>query len=196
VSFVVGDEADVVRRNRRAALRMIGCEDGWPRRRQMHGTAVARAQQGPISDADAVWTDGPGAVVAVQAADCVPILLVGEHGIAAAHAGWRGLVAGVVEAAAAEVRATHAWAGPAIGPCCFEIRADAAGPIGERFGPDVMTDARHADLWAAAELAAKAAGIERVCSARVCTSCEVELFFSHRRDGGRTGRQALVAARG
>jgi YfiH family protein len=194
VSFVVGDEADVVRRNRRAALRMIGCEDGWPRLRQMHGTAVARAQQGPISDADAVWTDGPGAVVAVQAADCVPILLVGEHGIAAAHAGWRGLVAGVVEAAAARVRATHFWAGPAIGPCCFEIRGDAAGPIRERFGPAVLTDGRHADLWAAAELAATGAGVERVCSARLCTSCELELFFSHRRDGGRTGRQALVAA--
>jgi YfiH family protein len=189
VSFVVGDDADVVRANRATVLQTIGRKDGWPRLRQMHGTTVVRPQQS--ADADAVWTDDPADVVAVLAADCVPVLLVGELGIAAAHAGWRGLVAGVVEAAAARVRATHAWVGPAIGPCCFEIRDDAAGPIRERFGPDVMTDDRHADLWKATEIAL---GIEHVWSARLCTSCEADLFFSHRRDGGRTGRQALVAA--
>jgi copper oxidase (laccase) domain-containing protein len=109
VSSAVGDDAEVVRGNRRTVLDAIGGKDWWPRLRQMHGTTVVRAQHESIADADAVWTDDRDAVVAVLAADCVPVLLVGDRGIAAAHAGWRGLTRGVVQAASAEVRATHRW---------------------------------------------------------------------------------------
>jgi hypothetical protein len=122
-----------------------------------------------------------------MAADCVPILIVGERGIAAVHAGWRGVVAGVVRNAVRLVGATRAFAGPAIGPCCFEVGPDVA----RAFDGSARTDERHVDLWKAAENAA--GGEVEFHAARVCTSCNPHLFFSHRRDRGGTGRQALVA---
>jgi hypothetical protein len=114
--------------------------------------------------------------------------------MAAVHAGWRGLVSGVVARASEVVEASAAWAGPAIGPCCFEVGGDVVEAFGRRFGAEVVADERHVDLWRATELAALRAGVADVRSARVCTSCHSDLFFSHRRDRGRTGRQALVAA--
>lgn len=183
--------------NRRAIGSSVGSRAGWSTVRQVHGAEVVGApgcgREGGVPEADALWTDEPGRPLAVFSADCLLLLLLGPGGLAVAHAGWRGLVAGVVERAVEAVGARSAFAGPAIGPCCFEVDDDVLGPFGERFGDRVLGD-RRVDLWKAAETAAASSGVEVVRTARICTSCRPDLFFSHRRDAGRTGRQGLVAA--
>lgn len=196
MSYAVGDDRETVEANREAANDAIGHAgaSSWGRIRQVHGTEVVRWEGGvELRPADGVWTDDPDHVLAAFGADCLPVLFRGPGRLATAHAGWRGLVAGIVEAGAAAAGATEAWIGPGIGPCCYEIGEDAATPIRDRFGAVAVTD-RHADLWLAAETAARDAGVERVHTAALCTSCNEDLFFSHRRDKGVTGRQALVAA--
>lgn len=193
VSLSLGDHPARVFCNRDLAARTIDGSWNWSTIRQVHGARVVYATPNSRKDADAVWTDDPARTIAVLVADCVPVLMIGNRGIAAVHAGWRGLVAGVVEAAAREVDATRAWAGPAIGPCCYEVGTDVTEPFAERFGAGPVTDDRHVDLWEAVSTAATSAGLESVAAARLCTSCHSELFFSHRRDQGLTGRQALVA---
>lgn len=197
LSLSVGDDEDRVLANRDLASRTIGRDVAWSTIRQVHGTRVVPAAAPPNrEEADAVWTDDPTRTIAVLAADCVPLLLARDRTVAAVHAGWRGLVAGVVEAGAAAIRARAAWAGPAIGPCCFEVGGDVVEAFHARFGEPVVADERHVDLWRAAELAALDAGAARFHAARICTSCHPAVFFSHRRDRGRTGRQALIAAAG
>jgi polyphenol oxidase len=84
------------------------------------------------------------------------------------------------------------WAGPAIGPCCFEVGRDVASAVTERFGANVLAGDRHVDLWETVAVAARRSGAGEVYSARLCTRCHSDLFFSHRGSGGQTGRQALV----
>ena len=111
------------------------------------------------------------------------------------HAGWRGLAGGILSPGAEAVAATTAAIGPGIGPCCYEVGEEvlsAFGGLGEG-----VAQGRMLDLPEVARRLLAAAGVERVESAGLCTSCEPELFFSHRRDAGRTGRQAgLVWADG
>jgi hypothetical protein len=188
----VGDDEDRVLANRDLAGRAIERDSKWAVVKQVHGCDIVRASS-TRHPADALWTDDPGRTIAVMAADCVPVLLVEEDRIAAAHAGWRGAAAGVVQAAAEAVGATRAWVGPAIGPCCFEVGGEVAGVFAETFGPSVIHEGSRVDLWAAVAVALEEAGVRETHIARLCTSCHPELFFSHRRDGGRTGRQALIA---
>jgi copper oxidase (laccase) domain-containing protein len=82
--------------------------------------------------------------------------------------------------------------GPAIGPCCYEVGEEVAAPFRETFGPDVAVDGK-LDLWTSAERALRAAGCARVDRFDLCTACDPERFFSHRRDRGRTGRQGVIA---
>jgi YfiH family protein len=192
LSFVVGDERDTVSGNRKLAGASIGRDGRWSVTKQVHGSEVHRAESGQLRDGDALHTDRPQDTLAVLSADCVLVLLAGPGGVAVAHAGWRGLVAGVIENAIGVVGATEAFAGPAIGPCCFEVGPEVIDAFEQRY-PGAVPDPRHVDLWAAAEAAAKGAGVSRVHTARICTSCHPSLFFSHRRDAGRTGRQALIA---
>lgn len=190
----VGGFSAMVRRNRAIAGDAIGASGDWSTVRQVHGADVAEAQDGLAGlPADGVWTRDRSRTVAVLAADCCPVLLVGDDAIGAAHAGWRGAVAGVVAATAKAVRAHTAFLGPAIGPCCFEVGEDVAGAFVAAFGTRVLAGERRVDLWEAAAASARRAGVERTEIVRVCTSCHADLFFSHRRDGGRTGRQGLVA---
>lgn len=189
----LGDHPARVMCNRDLAARAIDGSWSWSTVRQVHGSRVVYAAPGPRTDADALWTDDPGRTIAVVVADCVPVLLVGPRGIAAAHAGWRGLVAGIVEAAASAVDATDAWAGPAIGPCCYEVGAEVTEAMSDRFGNAPLHDDRHVDLWEAVAVALDRSGVATFAASRLCTSCHEHLFFSHRRDRGRTGRQALVA---
>ncbi len=188
LSFVVGDDDETVRSNRTFAAGHVGA-DRWAATRQVHGADIHRAQNGALRDGDALWTDDPAQTVGVLSADCVLLAVAGPRGLAVVHAGWRGLVAGAVERAIAQVGATEVFAGPAIGPCCFEVGAEVVGTFARRF-PASVTDDRHVDLWVAAEAAS---GDVRFAAARMCTSCHEELFFSHRRDRGRTGRQGLIA---
>jgi polyphenol oxidase len=190
---------DLILTNREIAARTIcpdwpmGQLERWFRVRQVHGSTAVRASR-TQRDADAVWTDDPHRLVAVTVADCVPVLLAAPGRVAAVHAGWRGMVGGVIgNAAEAMGGATEAFAGPAIGPCCFEVGPEVVQAFRDRFGEATVADERHVDLWAAAEVAFGESGIGRFAAARLCTSCHADLFFSHRRDNGRTGRQALVA---
>jgi polyphenol oxidase len=189
------DEPDNVAENRRRLCAEVGAEPGRvSMTRQRHSAIVHRGGQGETPDGDGVWTDTHGEAVLQLAADCVPIALArtgdARPAVAVLHAGWRGILAGVVAAGvdALGPGTVAAAIGPAIGPCCYEVGAEVA----ERFGPEVMRG-RNLDLWAAAERALRAAGVERIERIDLCTACHPDLFFSHRRDHGVTGRQGVIA---
>jgi YfiH family protein len=173
---------------------------------QQHGAVARRAEpKGLLSDdvrypeCDALWSEEPGRGMLLVTADCLPIALArqgaGRPGLALVHAGWRGLLAGVVGSAARALGRGRfrAALGPAIGPCCFEVSAEIAARFRHRYGPEVARG-RNVDLWMAAERALEKTGCERVEKIEICTACHPELFFSHRRDRGRTGRQGVMGA--
>lgn len=133
----------------------------------------------------------PGIAALVFTADCLPVALAGPAGVAMLHCGWRGLAAGIVAKGAAAVGATSAAIGPGVGRCCYEVGDEvlaAFEPLGEG-----IADGRMLDLVEVARRLLVEAGVERIETAGLCTSCEIELFFSHRRDAGRTGRQGSLA---
>jgi YfiH family protein len=214
----VGDAPAAVRENRTRALAAIGrALDDHVEASQVHGASAAvvdAADRGTnIPDVDILATRDPAVVLAMHAADCVPLLLAdpARHAVAAVHTGWRGTAAGAAVAAVramADAFGSRAGdlvgaVGPAIGPCCYEVDE----PVKREFTAWPWHDAVFApapgghwmlDLWEANRRQLVAAGLrpEAVCVARVCSSCRAALFFSHRRDG-RTGRMAgLIAAPG
>jgi polyphenol oxidase len=143
--------------------------------------AGAVANHGHVGDVD-------GLAPLVFVADCLPVALSGPGGVAMLHCGWRGLAAGIVAAGAEAVAASAAAVGPGIGPCCYEVGPEVLEPfagLGEGVARGTMLD-----LPEVARRLLRNAGVQRVESAGLCTSCEPELFFSHRRDAGSTGRQA------
>jgi hypothetical protein len=199
LGFMTRDDPQRAAENRRIACARLGADIGrLAHNHQVHGTRVVRAVPGKRGEqADGLWTDEPGVPLLVMSADCLPIVLVRTHGtraIAVLHAGWKGLLAGIVaEGVKAVGRGAIAAAiGPAIGPCCYEVGEEVAAPYRERFGDDVM-HGRNLDLWTSAERALRAAGVVRVERFDRCTSCEPDTFFSHRRDNGDTGRQGVIA---
>jgi YfiH family protein len=148
-------------------------------------------RNGGIVEADGHIVREPGLAPLVFVADCLPVALYGPGGLAMVHAGWRGLAGGIVGAAAEAVEATTAAVGPGIGPCCYEVGEevlDAFAGLGEGIAAGRMLD-----LPEVARRLLGEAGVGQVESAGLCTSCEESLFFSHRRDHGRTGRQAGIA---
>jgi purine-nucleoside/S-methyl-5'-thioadenosine phosphorylase / adenosine deaminase len=190
------DEARVAENRRRLAAE-VGTDPELLRfNKQVHGAIVRRA--GKLgAPGDGLWTDTPGEPVLVFTADCLPVALVRTGkppAVAALHVGWRGLLAGIVQSGVATLGPGDLAAaiGPGIGPCCYEVGEEVARPYRERFGDDVAPDGR-LDLWTATERALNAAGVADVHRTDLCTSCNPELFFSHRRDAGRTGRQGMVA---
>jgi YfiH family protein len=204
----VGDDPGHVAENWRRLEGATGL--AFARVRQVHGARVVRldAACDPGEEADAVVSMVPGVAATVSVADCVPVLLAdpGSGAVAAVHAGWRGTLARAAgegvralarEAGTAPARLL-ATVGPSIGPCCYEISADLAGTFAGAFGPAVIRagDRPHLDLWSASRAVLLGAGLapDRVEILGRCTSCERDLFFSHRRDAGRTGRQAGFVA--
>jgi polyphenol oxidase len=169
--------------------------------RQVHSATVHRATAGSRGvPGDGLWTDEPGVPMLKIAADCLPIAVARANGLPALallHAGWQGLLEGIVAAGVAALGQGDLAAviGPGIGPCCYEVREDVAGPYRAAFGGEIVRDGR-LDMWSAAEQALGAAGCESVERTDLCTSCHPELFFSHRRDGARTGRQGVLGAVG
>ncbi len=172
---------------------------------QVHGTAVVEAGPDRLGcQADAAWSDRPGCVCAVLTADCLPVLFCDRAGrrVAAAHAGWRGLAAGILEATvtAMAVPPTDllAWLGPAIGPAAFivgpEVRAAFTGRdprAGTAFTP-AGRDRWHADLPALARQRLVALGIDSITGGSWCTASDPDHFYSYRRDGDRSGRHATL----
>lgn len=198
LGLLTADERTRVEENRRRLFGAAGADPGrvsWPR--QVHGATVLPAgSRGRAGDGMA--SDEPGSAVLVVTADCVPVALARIDGerpaVALAHVGWRGLLAGVVPAAVAAVggRMVAAVIGPGIGPCCYEVGEDVAAPIRSAFGHGLVREGR-LDLAGAVERALRSAGCARIDRVDGCTCCDSGRFFSHRRDGGVTGRQAAVA---
>ena len=125
----------------------------------------------------------------VFVADCLPVVLSGPAGVAVLHCGWRGLAGGIVARGADAVQATAAAIGPGIGPCCYEVGDE----VLESFeNLENVAEDRMLNLTAVCRELLDRAGVEEIEAANECTSCNSELFFSHRRDDGRTGRQAGI----
>lgn len=198
---LTGDEA--VRENRHRLAGALGID---PRKvligRQVHAADVVRhqaptdppafADPAPdLPEADGHATDVPGLAPLVFVADCLPVALAGARGVAMIHCGWRGLASGIVERGVDEVEATAAAIGPGIGPCCYEVGEEVLREF-EPLGDGVATG-RMLDLPEVARRLLGRAGVDEVEVSDLCTSCEPELFFSHRRDDGRTGRQGGLA---
>jgi polyphenol oxidase len=201
----VGDAPEALADNRRRLheAAALPAEPRWLR--QVHGIDVADLDADtPPETADASSTHRAGVVCALLTADCLPVLLTTRDGaaIAAAHAGWRGLAGGVIEAAWRKLgqpgEQTLAWLGPAIGPAHFEVGEE----VREVFvaGDDEAASAFVAnargrwqcDLYALARRRLARLGVEAVHGGEHCTFAETERFFSHRRDQGRTGRMATL----
>jgi polyphenol oxidase len=201
------DPARVVE-NRRLLCDAVGADpDAATMAWQRHGATVTRARSrgivtpGTVYDhCDGLWTDERGRAMLLITADCVPVAVTRRPhpgvrpAVAVLHVGWRGLLAGVVGEGVRSLGPgrTAAVIGPAIGPCCYEVGEEVASPAQEAFGADVVRDSR-LDLWTAVERALRAAGCEHVDRVDICTACDADRFFSHRRDRARTGRQGVIA---
>ena len=204
LGILTDDDPERVVENRRRVCAAVGADPetatmAW----QVHGGSVTEAKPKGIIErkifeqCDGLWTDRPGQAMALVTADCFPVALArtnGEPVLCVLHVGWRGLLEGIVDSGVAALRSDRlaAMIGPGIGPCCYEVGNDVSEPLRDRFGAGVVAGGR-ADLAAAIERALHGAGVAQVECAGHCTSCEPELFFSHRRDGGRTGRQGVIA---
>jgi YfiH family protein len=193
LGVLTGDTERSVSENRRRLAAALGFgADQIVFARQVHGTdLVEHPDRDDVREGDGHVIREPGPAPLVFVADCLPVALAGPGGVAMLHAGRRGLAAGILAAAAEAVEATSAAIGPGIGPCCYEVGEEvleAFSGLGEGIAAGRMLD-----LPEIARRQLARAGVERVEFAGLCTSCEEELFFSHRRDRGRTGRQGGLA---
>jgi len=212
LGLLTDDRLEAVAANRARVAELVGLpRERFAQGRQVHAARVARVTTAPepgadvagraaapgLAAADGQATNVPGMAAVVLVADCLPIAVAGAGALAMLHGGWRGLAAGIVAEGVRAVRELGA-AGPlaaAIGPgaggCCFavgsEVQERFAGVAGARRGANL-------DLRAVARAQLRAAGVGEVHDVGLCTLCaEPGLFFSHRRDGGVTGRQAGIA---
>ena len=196
LGLMTDDDPGSVEENRRRLCEHVGADPvRLAMNRQEHAATVRRAEAGSRGEpGDGLWTDEPGVPMLKLTADCVPIAVArtDRPGLALLHAGWRGLLEGVVAAGIAALGGRgRAVVGPSIGPCCYEVGDDVREPFTARFGTSVVRG-RTVDLWAATALALREAGVDAVERFDACTSCTPDLFFSHRRDGGVTGRQGVI----
>jgi len=204
----VGDQPQAVAANRERLLSELPAGAAVQWLEQVHGARVveARGSQTPPR-ADACWSTCPGMACAVLTADCLPVLFADCRGevVAAAHAGWRGLLAGVLEASVAAMGRAPAdilaWLGPAIGPDAFEVGpevraqflASRSGEVaGACFVPSPRREGHYlADLYQLARLRLAACGVTHTYGGTLCTFSDPERFYSYRRDG-QTGRMASL----
>jgi YfiH family protein len=189
LGILTDDKRERVERNREllADAAGIGTRSiamGW----QVHGTDIKEWDTPPDGDLEKVdghITARDDLALLVIVADCLPVALAGDDRIAMVHCGWRGLAGGVLANAVAGFDAAPAAAiGPGIGSCCYEVGDEVLRVFDARFASGRMLDLR-----AVSEDRLLAAGVERIEHVDLCTSCREDLFFSHRRDGGVTGRQ-------
>ena len=200
LGVLTGDVTERVRANRHT---LTGALDIDPANvligRQVHRAEVAVhrsaqaenafAEPGPaLPEVDGHATAAERLVPLVFVADCLPIALAGRDGVAMVHGGWRGLAGGIIARGAGLVGASAAAIGPGIGPCCYEVGTevlDAFASLGGGIAQDRMLD-----LAEVARRLLARSGVEEVESSGICVSCQRDLFFSHRREQGNTGRQA------
>jgi YfiH family protein len=186
--------------DREAVLRAI--EPAAPRlawAKQIHSAIALPARAGFCGEGDALFTGEAGLALSVITADCVPVLLAGPGGLAAIHAGWRGIVSRIIEATLQKMTGRPdewtAWVGPAIGACCYEVDAEVAAQVVGASGPGIAIDASngpagkpHLDLPGAARLQLQRAGVGEVIVLPRCTRCDEANLWSYRREGKGAGR--------
>jgi polyphenol oxidase len=198
-----GDDPGHVAANRRAISRALGIPDQWASVTQVHGNRVVVADPENLMDlaaleADAIVTGSPNLPLAVMAADCLPIALTGSERSAVVHVGWRGLCRGVIEAAFDTLGETSpsAWIGPSVGPCHFEVGPEVVEHFELTFPDSPCFWEKEGgrfrfDLRAACRWRLRAGGAVVDDQDPICTYCD-DRFYSYRRDGGTTGRQAVL----
>jgi purine-nucleoside/S-methyl-5'-thioadenosine phosphorylase / adenosine deaminase len=197
LGLLTHDDAAHVAENRRRLCAAVGADqESLSMNKQVHAAIVNRAERGRRGEeGDGLWTDELRLPMLKLTADCLPIALArvnGRPALALLHAGRRGLLEGIVEAGVAALGGKLAAAiGPGIGPCCYEVGDDIAADYRARFG-EAALHGRNLDLWTAAERLLREAGVESVERLDLCTACNPERFFSHRRDGPVTGRQGVI----
>ncbi|MCQ4347571.1 peptidoglycan editing factor PgeF [Pseudomonas stutzeri] len=198
----VGDDPAAVAENRSRLQQLLGCRPAWLG--QVHGVAVVEADPAQVAEADASWSATPGVACTVMTADCLPVLFCDRAGtrVAAAHAGWRGLAAGVLEATVAALGCPAGellvWLGPAIGPQAFEVGAEVRAAFvaqhaeaAAAFVPSANAGRFMADLYRLARTRLAAVGVTAVYGGGLCTFTDAERFYSYRREP-RTGRLASL----
>jgi YfiH family protein len=202
LGLLTGDDRERVIDNRRRLADLAGAPPenvvmGW----QVHGTEIRewvspdpdRAfldPQGGHLKVDGHVVRRPGLAALVLVADCLPVAIAGDDSVAMLHCGWRGLAGGIIGRAAANIGGRAAAVGPGIGQCCYEVGTEVLEAFAEY---DSVAEGRMLNLRAVAEAQLRAAGIEQIEHVDHCTSCRCDLFFSHRRDKGVTGRQGGIA---
>jgi polyphenol oxidase len=200
LGILTDDDLDLVTENRRRLAAATGLDPdrvamGW----QVHGTDLREWDAAPSPSAfaepgteldrvDGHLTGQHGLALIVLVADCFPVALAGDGRVAILHCGWRGLAGGIVEKSLERFDEPPAAAvGPGIGPCCYEVGPEVLAAFD---GIEGAANGRMLDLRAVIAHRLAKGGVERVEHLDRCTSCRPELYFSHRRDGGVTGRQA------
>lgn len=164
--------------------------------KQVHSAVALPARPGACGEGDALFTEEAGIALSVATADCVPILLAGPEGLAAVHAGWRGIAAGVIGATLEKLQGRPAewtaWVGPAVGACCYEVGEEVAAQVVAASGSEIMMagpgERPHLDLPGAVRFQLAAAGIGEVVLLPRCTRCDEATLWSYRREGKRAGR--------
>jgi YfiH family protein len=203
LGILTDDDQDRVAENRRILARGLGLDPGrvamgW----QVHGTDLLEWDAPPfdggyarpgaeLQQVDGHTTGVSGLGVLVLVADCLPVALMAPGRAAMVHCGWRGLAGGILERALATFDETPAAAiGPGIGRCCYEVGDEVLARFAAYEG---VADGRMLDLRAVVRRKLEDGGVRSVEDVDLCTSCRPDLFFSHRRDGGVTGRQGGIA---
>jgi YfiH family protein len=195
LGILTDDDQDRVAENRRLLATRVGLDPerlAWGL--QVHGTGI-REWDGPFDgvrpEADGHTTTVPGLGLLVIVADCLPVALVAPGRAAMLHCGWRGLAGGLIERAVERFHEPPAAAiGPGIGRCCYEVGDEVLAAFEDLGG---VASGRMLDLRMVARRKLEAAGVTRIEDVDMCTSCRSDLFFSHRRDNGVTGRQGGIA---
>lgn len=187
-------------------LAKYGVEDvGCARLNQVHSAEVLTARNGLCGDGDALVTRDLRLALAVVTADCLPVVLAGATRLAVVHAGWRGLVAGVltraVERLGPEPEGLSAWIGPSIGPCCYEVGMAVGRSVATTLDVSRRAEVLHSvaggnprlDLALTARYQLDGAGVGDVAIMRLCTHCRPDLLWSYRREGAEAGRNHTLA---
>jgi YfiH family protein len=210
LGILTDDDSGRVRRNRESLARAVGRPfSGVLMGRQVHGTEVqirerAPSPGAPLREADAQVTSSPALTPLVLVADCVPVVIAAPGAVAAVHCGWRGIAQGILEKAlqallecdpGAPVERAAAALGPGIGRCCYEVGEEVRDAFRARGHGEAAITAGRLDLALAVRGELERLGLASggIAACGLCTSCDPGLFFSHRRDGGVTGRQAGLA---
>ena len=196
VSKKVGDDPATVEENISIIRRAVGGRpSAWVR--QVAGDRVVGVSvAGFAGEADALVTSEENLCLFVAVADCVPVALVGERGVAIVHSGWRGTFAGIAGKAVRSMaeNGVRAYVGPGIRGCCYEVSEELAAQFAARYGAGVVSG-RHLSLPDTIRTDLERSGVEEIHDLGLCSGCRPDVFYSHRKQGPLTGRNLAAVAR-